>query len=190
MPAKDCNTWPENIYPDFPNNQHELADDDSDDEDLFQDIIWNNVSVMEPPEEDQHNEHSYILLNQDSNGETQNTANQFYQHHFQVEWIDTDFPLFNHHSIEQLSSNNVNDEANISSNEENSLNEQNKLDDGKSDFEIKAIKSKICFFLEKIDTIKNLMANFKLPDENYPSWAKNIPEDEWKECLKNKLKNV
>lgn len=151
MPTKDCNTWPENIHPNFSNN-HELADDDSDDEDLFQEIVWDNISVMEPPPEDQYNEHSYILLNQDSNGDNQPATNRFYQHNFQVEWIDTDLPLFNHQSIEELSLNNVNNNpTNASSNEENSeaSNEQNKLDDGKSLFSIKFYqKSKhfVCFF--------------------------------------------
>ncbi|UXI17385.1 lupus La protein [Sarcoptes scabiei] len=41
---------------------------------------------------------------------------------------------------------------------------------------------------EKIDIIKNLMANFQLPDENYPSWAKLVPENEWQNHLTNRNK--
>lgn len=47
---------------------------------------------------------------------------------------------------------------------------------------------------EKTKKIKDLMQNFKLPDEAVPDWAKHVPEDVWKknllDCLSAKKQDL
>ncbi|KAF7287851.1 uncharacterized protein LOC143204778 [Rhynchophorus ferrugineus] len=40
---------------------------------------------------------------------------------------------------------------------------------------------------KKIDLVKEVMLNVQLPNESIPDWAKNVPEQEWKEHLLKKL---
>lgn len=40
---------------------------------------------------------------------------------------------------------------------------------------------------EKVDEVKQLMLNITLPPSAIPDWAANIPEDEWKSHLMNRL---
>ena len=43
-------------------------------------------------------------------------------------------------------------------------------------------------FSDKIDTIKACMANFQLPTENQPNWAKEIDENQWKSHILEKIR--
>lgn len=45
------------------------------------------------------------------------------------------------------------------------------------------------FFSDKADLIKSAMKNFVLPVSACPDWAKQVPEDKWKEHLLSKLKS-
>lgn len=40
---------------------------------------------------------------------------------------------------------------------------------------------------KKIDLVKQMMQNIKLPEEAIPAWARDIPEAQWKDHLLQKL---
>lgn len=41
----------------------------------------------------------------------------------------------------------------------------------------------------KVDAVKKAMVNITLPPSSIPEWANNIPEEEWKATLLNKIQN-
>ncbi|KAB0794944.1 hypothetical protein PPYR_11783 [Photinus pyralis] len=43
---------------------------------------------------------------------------------------------------------------------------------------------------EKVDEVKQVMANVLLPSSSIPEWANNIPEDQWKEHLYKRLQGL
>nr|XP_037271988.1 male-enhanced antigen 1-like [Rhipicephalus microplus] len=42
----------------------------------------------------------------------------------------------------------------------------------------------------QIQAIQAAMAGFELPSSHLPPWAKDVPEEEWKQCLYRKLKSL
>lgn len=42
----------------------------------------------------------------------------------------------------------------------------------------------------KVDEVKQMMANVTLPPSSIPEWARNIPEEAWKETLLNRIQNI
>lgn len=42
----------------------------------------------------------------------------------------------------------------------------------------------------KVDQVKQAMANITLPSSSIPDWANNIPEDQWKQHLFDKLQDL
>lgn len=42
----------------------------------------------------------------------------------------------------------------------------------------------------QIQAIQAAMAGFELPSSHVPPWAKDVPEEEWKQCLYRKLKGL
>lgn len=40
---------------------------------------------------------------------------------------------------------------------------------------------------DQMDQVKSAMASFRLPPANIPDWAKDIPEDQWRQCLVTRL---
>ncbi|KAL3183630.1 hypothetical protein MRX96_033731 [Rhipicephalus microplus] len=42
----------------------------------------------------------------------------------------------------------------------------------------------------QIQAIQAAMAGFELPSSHLPPWAKDVPEEEWKQCLYRKLKGL
>ncbi|XP_066140968.1 male-enhanced antigen 1 isoform X2 [Euwallacea fornicatus] len=43
---------------------------------------------------------------------------------------------------------------------------------------------------KKVDLVKQVMSTIQLPSDTFPDWARNIPEEEWKNYLLQKLLNV
>ncbi|KAK0074961.1 hypothetical protein PV325_004255 [Microctonus aethiopoides] len=50
-------------------------------------------------------------------------------------------------------------------------------------------RSSIHLDTEKINQVKSIMANFKLPTDNHPPWANTISEDQWKKQLFDRIKH-
>lgn len=117
----------------------------------------------------------------EENAEANQARNQFYQHNYVVQWIETDQPLFpgtenavppenptpviaDQQSFSEMAS------SSTSAEQPNST--SNKPMDR-----------------EQIDVIKGLMSNFKLPEESVPGWAKEIPEEQWKSVINKKFDN-
>lgn len=51
-------------------------------------------------------------------------------------------------------------------------------------------RSNIDLDAEKIDQVKTAMASFKLPSTAIPEWANSILEDQWKEKLIDRIKEI
>lgn len=51
-------------------------------------------------------------------------------------------------------------------------------------------KSSIDMDANKIDQVKSMMASFTLPTTAIPEWATAVKEDEWKDQLINKIKEI
>lgn len=43
---------------------------------------------------------------------------------------------------------------------------------------------------DKVNEVKQAMANFTLPATSFPDWAKNIPEEQWKDHLMERLERI
>ena len=204
MPTKDFNndSWPENDCPDHHQNGLNPNDDndqDDDDDDLFEDNVWNNLtnanglnlngSINHEDDNDNDDDeinHEYVLLSQDENA-INNGQRQYYRHDYQVLWIETNEPLFEQSStVQSTTTNNHGPTTTILERENNSIesNENSTTttttntttnDNNENDEKL------------DVDTIRNLMANFQLPDNHYPDWARNIPENEWHQRLRTRL---
>lgn len=42
----------------------------------------------------------------------------------------------------------------------------------------------------KVDQVKQMMANVTLPASSIPEWARNVPEDAWKETLLSRIQSI
>ena len=43
---------------------------------------------------------------------------------------------------------------------------------------------------DKVNEVKQAMANFTLPATSFPDWAKNVPEEQWKNHLMERLERM
>lgn len=204
---KEDSSWPENGYANHPQNGVNLNDEEDDDDDLFEDNVWNNLSNENHDDNQQNgfhqdnvvddteiNNNEYILLSQDENAAVNNNNDQrrqYYRHDYQVEWLETNEQLFfgstaatNDH--EPVASQNAEPENEIIESNQNSaittttsvINNADNNNQENNDNENEKID---------VDTIRNLMANFQLPDNHYPDWARNLPENEWQQNLRQRL---
>lgn len=51
-------------------------------------------------------------------------------------------------------------------------------------------KSNIHLDAVKINEVKSVMANFTLPETAIPEWANTVSEEEWKNQLVNRIKEI
>jgi len=194
-----------NIVNDVNNgNDSDFSDFSSDDDD-------NNEAREAAANNQEQRYANYELIGQGNdnvNGQALNSddeehepTNRLYQHNFVVQWIETNEPLFDRAQYEaqqarqtQNNNNQVNNQNNESQRQvvENPISEpieepstSQPIPNDQNNHSRNANEVKLD--TEKIDIIKGLMSNFKLPDESVPGWAKEISEDQWKNYLTTKF---
>lgn len=173
--------------------------DDSDFEEFTSDEEDVNAQIGQQPQPDRYA--NYELVNQaldeevmnghalgdddESGGENApNVQNRMYQHNFVVQWIETDEPLFDRQEFEarqasQRQAEATNEPVNQIGDQSRDTLEQPLNNSPTSSTNSQTPVNDVALDEEKIDTIKGLMSNFKLPDESFPGWAKDIPEEQW-----------
>lgn len=191
-----------------------MAMDSDEDENLDQERIQSISQALE----DQYRH--YMLLNgnnelpsveannvdDEDDEDAEASDNVRYQQQISVEWIQTDEPIFDRQTFDEALRRQVvfqqqqqeqqSSQAEIKPSSGPSHSRKNEPDAATSsekESENKPESSQsqaIPLENEKVDTIKNLMANFALPSENIPEWAEEIPEEKWKSFLIDKTSGV
>lgn len=127
-------------------------------------------------------------ISSDSENEdvTEDNNNRFYTHNVVVQWIETNEPLFDRAAFENSQRREQSVETVEQVDNSNSIN-ASQINEPSTSSPVQY--NTVPMDNEKIDVIKGLMSNFKLPEESVPSWAKEISEDQWKTFLNNKVKD-